>query len=124
VTVSTELVFDESMCDSRLSSGVAIESYPLDIESVDKRRVRRPGVRDDPAEKALEAVLHLAMSGADICIETERGAACCLVARVSEMTGAVRMEGRAARMVRGEMAMGEMRGRMAGTADGRGLETA
>jgi len=124
VTVSTELVFDDSTCDSRLSSGVAIESYPLDIESLDRRRVRRPGVRDDPAEKALEAVLHRAMSGADICIETERGAACCLVARVSEMTGAVRILGRAARMVRGEMEMGAIMGRTAGTADERGLETA
>jgi hypothetical protein len=80
VTVSAELVLEDPTCDSRRSSGVAIESYPLDIESLDRRRVRRPGVREDPAENALEAVLHRAMSVADIggiCIETDRGAACC-----------------------------------------------
>jgi hypothetical protein len=40
------------------------------------------------------------------------------------MTGAVRILGKAARMVRGEMAMGAMDGRTTEADDGMGLETA
>lgn len=126
--VSTDVVVDdpEPAHDSRLSSGVAIESYPDDIESLEERRVRRPGVCDETAENALEEVLQRAMSGAvGICIDTDLGAraACCCVAKVADTTGAVRIAGRADRIVRSEIAMGAMGARtMEETEDGIGFE--